>query len=188
MERFHRSLKAALRTRLTGPNWFDELPWILLGIQTAPKDDLHASSAELVYGAPLAVPGDLVTTFSEEPDPAVFLPALRKKVCQLVPIPMVHHRVPVSYVPPSLQTCRFVFVRRDAHRSPLQRPYEGPFQVLEAGPKTFKVRMGNRTKVSIDRLKPAHLDLDQPIRVALPRPLRQQVPQGSGGSDVADHY
>ena len=29
----------------------DELPWVLLGLRTAPKDDLHASTAELVYGA-----------------------------------------------------------------------------------------------------------------------------------------
>ncbi|XP_059805130.1 uncharacterized protein LOC132380394 [Hypanus sabinus] len=57
VERFHRHLKSALMARLRGANWADELPWVLLGIRTAPKDDLHASSAELVYGAPLVVPG-----------------------------------------------------------------------------------------------------------------------------------
>ena len=31
----------------TGHNWFDELPWVLLGLRTAPKDDLQSSSAEL---------------------------------------------------------------------------------------------------------------------------------------------
>ena len=50
VERFHRHLKAALRAGLTGPNWTAELPWVLLGICTAPKDDLGCSSAELVYG------------------------------------------------------------------------------------------------------------------------------------------
>jgi len=49
VERFHRHLKASLRARLTGPNWLDELPWVLLGIRTAPKEDVGASSAELVY-------------------------------------------------------------------------------------------------------------------------------------------
>ena len=47
VERFHRTMKAALKARLTGPNWFDELPWVLLGLRTAPKDDLQSSSAEL---------------------------------------------------------------------------------------------------------------------------------------------
>ncbi|XP_059848486.1 CMP-N-acetylneuraminate-beta-galactosamide-alpha-2,3-sialyltransferase 2 isoform X2 [Hypanus sabinus] len=57
VERFHRHLKSALMARLRGANWADELPWVLLGIRTAPKDDLHASSAELVYGAPRSSPG-----------------------------------------------------------------------------------------------------------------------------------
>lgn len=35
VERFHRHLKSALRARLSGPNWVDKLPWILLGIRTA---------------------------------------------------------------------------------------------------------------------------------------------------------
>ena len=33
VERFHRTMKAALKARLTGPNWFDELPWVLLGFR-----------------------------------------------------------------------------------------------------------------------------------------------------------
>ncbi|KAJ8416470.1 hypothetical protein AAFF_G00357580 [Aldrovandia affinis] len=40
-----------------GDAWFDTLPWVLLGLRTAPKADLGASSAELVYGQPLHVPG-----------------------------------------------------------------------------------------------------------------------------------
>ena len=53
VERFHRHLKSALRARLTGPNWMQELPWVLLEIRTAPKDDLGCSSADMVYGSPL---------------------------------------------------------------------------------------------------------------------------------------
>ena len=64
VERFHRHMKAALRTRLTGPNWIDELPWVLLGIRTAPKEDLGTSSAELVFGEPLTVPGDFIPASS----------------------------------------------------------------------------------------------------------------------------
>ena len=53
VERFYRHLKSALMARLTGPDWIDELPWVLLGIRTVPKEDLECSSAEMVYGAPL---------------------------------------------------------------------------------------------------------------------------------------
>ena len=59
--RFHRTMKASLKARLTGPNWVQELPWVLLSIRTTPKDDLKSSSAELVYGKSLTVPGSFVT-------------------------------------------------------------------------------------------------------------------------------
>ncbi|GFO24073.1 transposon ty3-g Gag-Pol polyprotein [Plakobranchus ocellatus] len=37
VERFHRMLKAALKTRFTGNNWVEELPWVLFGFRTAPR-------------------------------------------------------------------------------------------------------------------------------------------------------
>ena len=44
-ERFHRDMKAALRASLTGSDWADRLPWVMLGLRSAPKEDLQASSA-----------------------------------------------------------------------------------------------------------------------------------------------
>ena len=62
---------------------------------------------------------------------------------------------------------------------PLQRPWEGPFEVIESGPKTFKVDIGGRREIiTIDRLKLAHLDVDSPIQVAQPRPWGPPNKQG----------
>ena len=61
VERFHSTLKASLKAQLSSPNWVDELPWVLSGIRLIPKDDLQASSAELVYGEPLMIPGDFTS-------------------------------------------------------------------------------------------------------------------------------
>jgi len=170
VERFHRHLKQALRTRLTGPDWCDELPWVLLGIRTAPKEDLNSSSAELVYGTPLTVPGDFLVTSDESPEPATFLPQLRARVGKLAPVPTTQHGTTRAVVPMTLRHSQFVFLRRDAHRTPLQRPYEGPFRVRRHGVKTFELDIGGRSEtVSVDRLKPAHLDIDQPVTVAQPR-------------------
>ena len=66
IERNHQDLKASLKCRLNGPNWIDELPWVLLGLRTAPKEDLRSSSAELVYGSPLTVPGDFSQTVHQD--------------------------------------------------------------------------------------------------------------------------
>lgn len=59
-ERFHRSMKAALRASLTDCNWIDRLPWVMLGLCSAPKEDLQCSSAELVYSQPLCVLGEFI--------------------------------------------------------------------------------------------------------------------------------
>ena len=171
VERFHRHMKSALRARLTGPRWCDELPWVLLGIRTAPKEDLHSSSAELVYGAPLTVPGDFIASPTGSREPRPFLTALRDKVQSFVPVPTSNHGLQSTSVPPELRSSTYVFVRRDNHRSPLERPYEGPFRVLSAGPKVFILdKAGKSESVSIDRLKPAHLDLDQPVPMPKLRP------------------
>ncbi|GFR88414.1 delta-aminolevulinic acid dehydratase [Elysia marginata] len=50
-----------------------------------------------------------------------------------------------------------VYVRHDAHRGPLVRPYDGPFKVLCRSNKHFDILRHNKpTRVSIDRLKPAY--------------------------------
>ncbi len=191
VERFHRHLKTALRARLTTPNWLDELPWVLLGIRTAPKEDLRSSSAELVYGTPLTVPGDFVAKPQSQPDSSSILPHLRELVSKFTPIPTSNHGKSKVSLPTDLQSSEYVFIRRDAHRTPLQRPYEGPFHVLEKGPKFFKIDFGGKPDtVSVDRLKPAHLDLQQPIQIATPRrrgrPPKKRPPdaKGSGGGPV----
>ena len=68
VERFHRSLKASLMSRCSSENWKAELPWVMLGLRTAPKDDGH-SPAMKVYGDNLTVPGDFFRQASDPPLP-----------------------------------------------------------------------------------------------------------------------
>ena len=42
-------MKESLKASLDYPNWFDKLPWTMLGIRSTPKDNLKTSSEELVY-------------------------------------------------------------------------------------------------------------------------------------------
>ena len=55
VERCHGQLKAALRARLASTEWPEHLPWVLLGLRTAPKEDSAISSAELMFGTPLSL-------------------------------------------------------------------------------------------------------------------------------------
>ena len=60
VERFHRQLKDALRARLDNHDWTSHLPWVMLGRRAAPKEDCCISSAEMVYGEALTLPGDFL--------------------------------------------------------------------------------------------------------------------------------
>ena len=63
------------------------------------------------------------------------------------------------HVSTDLASCTHVFVRHDAVRRPLQPPYDGPFMVLRRGNKMMTIdRRGRRDVVSIDRVKPAHIE------------------------------
>ena len=39
VERFHRRLKDALRARADGADWHSQLPWVMLGIRAAWRED-----------------------------------------------------------------------------------------------------------------------------------------------------
>ncbi|XP_064111548.1 uncharacterized protein LOC135219046 [Macrobrachium nipponense] len=66
VERVHRSLKASLMARCTGEDWKSQLPWVLLGLRTAPQANGEASPAEKLYREPLAVPGEFFPTNADE--------------------------------------------------------------------------------------------------------------------------
>ena len=113
----------------------------------------------LVYGIPLTVPGDFLSNPSGPPDQRTHLQQLRERFNSLVLIPTSHHREIPSQVTPNLHQAKFVFVWRDRHCPGLQHPYEEPFEVLESHPKFFELNIKGKTKhVSVDRLKPAHLN------------------------------
>lgn len=182
VERFHRHLKTSLKTRLNNPNWVDQLPWVLLGIRSTPKEDLETSSAELVYGAPLTIPGEFLAQ-SEDQSVTHQLTKLRNFVQNLFPSPTSFHCKDKAFFPQDLKNATFVFVRRDMHRSPLQKPYDGPYKILEKETKFFKIQMGNRVEcVTVDRLKPAYLDDEETVQLAQPKrrgrpPKKTEVPQ-----------
>ena len=190
VERFHRSLKASLRARLTSPAWMEELPWVMLGLKTAPKEDLGASVAEMVYGSPLTVPGAFVGPASST-EAAEHLHRMRQVAGRLVPAPDAWHGIPGSSRDKSLDDAEFVFVRRDTAHGPLQAPYTGPYRVMERSNKHFVIQCGERKEsVSVDRLKAAKSDPERATVPAEPprrgRPPKQRVEEPSPTEPAED--
>ena len=129
VERFHRHLKITLKARLTGSNWVDDLPVVLLGIRATLKEDLSCMSAELVYDTTLRLPGDFFAAPTIE-DPSSFMSRLRSSMQHLQFVPMRWHGRRDHYLPPDLHTATHLYVRRDSHKPLLTLPYYGPFRVL----------------------------------------------------------
>lgn len=163
IERFHRHLKDTLRARLAGPHWSQHLPWVMFGIRCAPKDDTKLSPAQLLYGASLKIPGSLCVHPNVETSPQEHFRHLRENLKHVVPSSSHFHGKPPDYVPPKLTSCPFVWLRVDRVRTPLEPPYDGPFQVLQRRNKSFLLDInGKKCEISIDRLKPAFFDASSP--------------------------
>ena len=65
MERFHRQLKSSMKAYADATQWVTILPMILLGIRTSLKTDLRCTTAELVYGTTLRLPGEFFNTSTD---------------------------------------------------------------------------------------------------------------------------
>ncbi|CAB4038888.1 Hypothetical predicted protein, partial [Paramuricea clavata] len=89
------------------------------------------------------------------------------------PVPTQNNGLRPSYVPCALQQATHVYIRHDAVKSPLQRPYDGPFLVIQRNDKFFTLnKNGCRDTISIDRLKPAFLEkMDDPPLKSTTHPM-----------------
>ncbi|UYV71247.1 hypothetical protein LAZ67_8002380 [Cordylochernes scorpioides] len=105
VERFHRQLKDSLRCH-DSTSWSLKLPLVLLGIRSSLREDLNTTTAELVYGKPLPLPG----TFFEDPPSASsptepWLEDFKRAMASLKPAPSKPHGNRHVYVPKPLETC-----------------------------------------------------------------------------------
>lgn len=159
LERFHRQLKTAIICHADS-SWSESLPFILLGIRSSFKEDLQSSSAELVYGEPLRLPGEF---FGHNVDKCTtditdFTARIRAFANNLRPIPASNHSKSKIFIYKDLSSCSHVFVRDDTVKGALQPAYTGPHEVIERGTKVFKIRVkGKPVSISVDRLKPAYI-------------------------------
>ncbi len=102
------------------------------------------SSAELVTGTPLVLPGQLLHV----PDPPrVDVPR--------PPTKPVSYAAAANTPPAHLARAEHVYVRDGGQQKPLAAPYAGTYLVVSKGAKTFTIQVGQRQEiVSVDRLKP----------------------------------
>ena len=127
VERLHRHLKDALRTRGANASWTTELPWVLMGLRSQPREDSNISPAQAVYGTPLVLPNQFLSIDDTE--------TMNKFLVQINNIlnnsSLPRHNVAADRelpedLPPDLWAADRVWVRRCGHVPPLTPLYDGP--------------------------------------------------------------
>ena len=162
VERFHRALKNALRCSVrTSRSWIRSLPWVLLGLRTAPRLETSTSMAEVLFGSPLCLPG-LCFQSEQMPirSPREQLQLARTNASSFSPETLDLRRFKESpFIANSLRTAKFVLVRDDKLGKPSLSPrYSGPYVVKSKNwhNNTFTIDTGNcEDVVALARLKAA---------------------------------
>ena len=121
VERFHRVLKASLKSQSELHNWYSNLGWVLLGIRSTIRENNDFSAADMIYGTPLRLPGEYFADKATEPSASKYVKQLQNFVHSLQPTPTRHAGSQTTYINKALASCSHVFVRHDSVRFPLQR-------------------------------------------------------------------
>ncbi|XP_064478563.1 uncharacterized protein LOC135391923 [Ornithodoros turicata] len=159
VERLHRQLKAAISARSDSANLVGHLPWVLLGLRSSLKQDLQCSHSDLVFGCPLRLPGDFLSSPSPAPPSAHdFAAQLRDHFRDLQPVSPRQPSNRKIFVHPDLKTSFHVFVRADHVTPPLSPAYTGPHRLLAQDQKTVTADINGRPEVlTKDRKSEARL-------------------------------
>ncbi|KAK7595485.1 hypothetical protein V9T40_013310 [Parthenolecanium corni] len=178
VERWHRALKASIMAADV-TNWVDALPTILLGLRSSVQTDSGYSAAQLALGEELRLPGDFFNKVEDyTADEIIF--NIRKIANKFVAQP-AHHGTPPVFVSKHLKTAEFVYVQIDTPRTGFQKPYSGPYKVLERFEKTVKIKIfENERIVSWDRCKPAfmvkeNISINFPSKITIPVNIAQST-------------
>lgn len=168
VERFHRQLKTAIKCH-QNDKWTEVLPAVLLGIRAAWKEDLQTTSAELLFGQQLRLPGELLAPSTQQHDSSTYVDRLKQFFKNIRPTTPVQHGKRRTFVFKDLSTCEYVFLRDDGPKSMLQFSYTGPHKVIKRNERTYDIDITGKIRtVTIDRLKPAYIlqpqqHADQPL-------------------------
>lgn len=158
VERFHRTLKSALIARANTGHWKDELPIVLLGLRAMIKEDLKCSSAELVFGQSIRLPGVFFMESHDNLNVDATIKNLHHYFDNVKPTKLRDYSKQKTFVNSDINDCEYVFVRIDKIKPGLTPFYEGPYQVIKRANNVFHIlKHGKEIVINIERIKPAYV-------------------------------
>lgn len=176
VERWHRSVKAAIMCHTDSGEWTRILSTVLLGLRTQVRLDTNASPSDYVYGATLRIPGEFFLPDTCEAETQPFLQDFREFMRQVRPVPVAHKYRKRAFFYKDLASCTHVFLRTGAVRKPLERPYTGPHKVLgRESERVYQIEVNGASRsISTEHLKPAYFVQEETA----------DVPDASNGTSV----
>ena len=163
VERFHRQLKAAIMAHESPNPWTITLPAVLLGVRSAVKERLGRSAAEIIYGTTLRLPGEFTKQYNVDANTDLenYSDKLRVAMSRLRLCPPRDTQQHNIFQFKEIATCTHVFLRRIAIAPPLTAPYDGPYKVVARKGRVMKILVKGKVEtVSLDRVKPAHMEFE----------------------------
>ena len=163
VERFHCQLKAAIMAHESPNPWTITVPAVLLGVRSAVKERLGRSTAEMIYGTTLRLPGEFTQQYTVDANTYLenYSGKLRVAMSRLRLCPPRDTQHTNIFQYKEIETCTHVFLRRIAIAPPLTAPYDGPYKVVARSGRVMKILMKGKVEtVSLDRVKPAHLECE----------------------------
>ena len=163
VERFHRQLKAAIMAHESPNPWIITLPAVLLGVRSAVKERLGRSAAEMIYGTTLRLPGEFTKQYTVDANTDLenYSDKLRVAMSRIrlcLPRDTQQHNI---FQFKEIATCTHVFLRRIVIAPPLTAPDDGPYKVVARSGRVMKILVKGKVEtVSLDRVKPAHLECE----------------------------
>ena len=127
VEQFHRTLKTALMSSKT--DWIAALPVVFFGLRSKP-DSNFISPLAATTGLDVLYP----TTVAEKTAPVtlVFIKNLQDNLEQLAfTKDFRQHSTRKTFIPGALDNCKFVWLRVDRVKQPLEAPYTGPHELIK---------------------------------------------------------
>ena len=163
VERFHRQLKAAIMVHESPNPWTITLPTVLLGVRSAVKERLGRSAAEMIYGTTLRLPGEFTQQYTVDANTDLenYSDKLRVAMSHLRLCPPRDTHQTNIFQYKEIETCTHVFLRQMAIVPSVTAPYDGPYKVVARSGRVMKILMKGKVEtVSLDRVKPAHLECE----------------------------
>ena len=143
VERFHRQLKAAIMAHESPNPWTITLPAVLLEVSKLPGEFTKQYTVD-------------ANTDLENYSDKLRVAMSRLRLCP--PRDTQQHNI---FQFKEIATCTHVFLRRIAIAPPLTAPYDGPYKVVARSGRVRKILVKGKVEtVSLDRVKPAHLECE----------------------------